>query len=90
MYPRECSNNVIPIMNKHNLSVSDMMIVVAKAYLALGRTDGSSRIKRMDIVRLMAEYQWAVVLLDTKGLLTPAEYEGAELYKRDYVERSFA
>lgn len=87
---REYTDNVVPIMSKYNLSVSDMMTVIAKAYLANGRQDGSSKIRTMDIVQLMREYQWAVVLLETKGLLTPGEAKGAELYKKDYVEKSFA
>ena len=90
MYTREYTDNVVQIMSKHNLSVSDMMTVVAKAYLAQGRQDGSIQIRKLDIAQLMKEYQWAVVLLDTKGLLTLAESRGAELYQRDYVEKSFA
>ena len=69
-----------------DITISDMMQTVAKAYLAEGHKDAVSSVRNLAYPRLLGEFTRAIVVLRQKGLLSSDEIRGANDWAKDYLE----
>lgn len=76
---QERSNAQTAVKGPTDVSVTQMMQTIARAYLATGQKDAARKMRTLNYVQLTSEYHWALVTLEGRGLLSAEE-------KREMVE----
>lgn len=71
-----------PMTNKA-LTVDRMMRTIARAYLAVGNKRGAVELIKLPYTKLQQEFEWAVVTLTNRQLLTEDEEKVAAEYAQD-------